>query len=110
MTDARARFQAAADLFLAARDLPADRVDQFVEAACGGDAELLRQVRTLLSSADDSDIFLTLAGQLRAASGDLGDAAESTQGSSGLGTALGGATQSFDQLESRIGNYDLTER
>ena len=67
MTDARERFQAAADLFLAARDVPVQQRDAFLEAACGGDAELRRQVCDLLSSGEESNVFETLAGRLRPA-------------------------------------------
>src|SRR5262245_54694720 len=111
MTDARQRFQAAADLFLAARDVPADRVDEFLERACGGDADLLRQVRSLVSNAEDSDVFVTLAGRLRAAADDLREGVgDTTLSSDGTTPTLTGSAHSSVQPESRIGNYELKER
>jgi serine/threonine protein kinase len=52
------RWRQVNDLFHAAREQPIDARDRFVEEAAGGDAELAREVRSLLASHDTSTEFL----------------------------------------------------
>src|SRR5262245_72813 len=59
------RFQAAADLFLRAREIPADRIDAFLAEHCGADHALAAQIRELLAAGDDQDMFGSLSDRLR---------------------------------------------
>jgi tetratricopeptide (TPR) repeat protein len=58
-------FQRASDVFLRARALPAGERAAYLDAACGADAGLRREVERLLAAADLPTPFRTLADELR---------------------------------------------
>src|SRR5688572_28009772 len=57
-------FQRAAELFLIARDLPADQRDEFLRKECGDDAALRTEVERLLAAEQGPAPFQTLANQI----------------------------------------------
>jgi formylglycine-generating enzyme required for sulfatase activity len=84
-----ARHQRVTELFLAASELPDGRRAAFLETACAGDAELAREVRSLLEADGAADDFLTRSAQ---------EATHANHGVSWLGAA--------DEL-TRVGPYEL---
>ena len=57
---AAARHQRAAELFDRAIDLPEDRRQPFLDAACGGDSDLRRRVMALLAAAAKSGVTVVM--------------------------------------------------
>src|SRR5262245_59048652 len=53
------RWQQLKDIFQSALEQPAQERDAFVDAACGEDGELRREVRSLLSAQRDAQGFLS---------------------------------------------------
>jgi predicted Ser/Thr protein kinase len=84
-----ARHQRVTELFLAASELPDGRRAAFLETACAGDAELAREVRSLLEADGAADDFLTRSAH---------EATHANHGVSWLGAA--------DEL-TRVGPYEL---
>ncbi|MFN0137002.1 MAG: tetratricopeptide repeat protein [Phycisphaerae bacterium] len=81
--DAGQRFQAAAELFLALREIPTDQIASILDQQCGEDAALRADVQRLIDARDDPSVFHTLAGQLRSVNANLRRLSETSFPSSG---------------------------
>ncbi len=108
--NAREQFQAAADLFLRARGLSNAERNSFLNEACGSNAELRSQVAALLATEEHSQVFATLADQLRPVHGQLRDHLPTTRASSGAPPQSAARLVDEHQPDALIGGYRLIEQ
>lgn len=107
-------YQRAFEIFSAAADMPPAQRDARVDAACGGDAELLRTVREMLA-ADAAPLALTGGDAVRRGVQRLLGEPTMEPGSGGTGNpgerdnpTVPGAGVSAFRMPSRIGPYTIT--